>query len=237
MHVAATKGRAGERDVDRLGLGEVCHACGVKLRTASGQPGLDFALGFVRGFAEGALLFRGKPADVGQQAADMAALAAEVLGFDALEVGGRLRLADRGQRLARQRRRVAHTVSLRRISNRINAAAAATLRDSTPSVSGTVTSLRSFRESPCASLPSTIIPADSIGASTSGAPPAEAAPKPSSSSRSFQCTFATFRRNTFPAEARTAFGPYGSALPGSTASAVAPAAAAVRQIAPTLPGS
>src|SRR5256885_3504518 len=154
MHVAATKGRAGERDVDRLGLGEVCHACGIKLRAASGQPGLDFALGFVRGFAEGGLLFGGKPADVRQQAADMAALAAEILGFDALEVGGRPRLADRGQRLARQRRRGAPTVSLRRISNRINAAAAATLRDSTPSVTGTVTGLRAVPARACASLPS-----------------------------------------------------------------------------------
>src|SRR5207245_649613 len=51
------------------------------------------------------------------------------------------------------------------------------------------------------------------------------------------CAFATWSRNTLPAEARTAFGPNGSALPGSTTRAGAPAAAAVRQIAPTLPGS
>src|SRR5712692_5685131 len=81
------------------------------------------------------------------------------------------------------------------------------------------------------------MPADSIGASASGAPPVGEAPKPSSASRSFHCAFATFKRKTFPAEARTAFGPNGSAVPGSTASAGAPAAAAVRAIAPTLPGS
>src|SRR5439155_621496 len=39
-----------------------------------------------------------------------------------------------------------------------------------PSVSGTVTSARSGRDRPCASLPRTIMPADSIGASASGAP-------------------------------------------------------------------
>ena len=59
---------------------------------------------------------------------------------------------------------------------RISAAAAATFRDSTPSVSGTVTSLKSWRDNPCASLPSTTMPADSIGASASGAPPDGAAP-------------------------------------------------------------
>src|SRR5229473_2279639 len=41
----------------------------------------------------------------------------------------------------------------------------------------------------------------------------------------------------FPAEARTALAPNGSAVPSSTTRAAAPAAAAVRAIAPTLPGS
>src|SRR5258706_4774188 len=41
----------------------------------------------------------------------------------------------------------------------------------------------------------------------------------------------------FPAEARTALAPNGSAVPSSTTRAGAPAAAAVRAIAPTLPGS
>src|SRR5947199_191790 len=42
---------------------------------------------------------------------------------------------------------------------------------------------------------------------------------------------------TLPADARTAFAPNGSAHPASTTSAGAPVAAAVRQMAPTLPGS
>src|SRR6267143_4334819 len=54
---------------------------------------------------------------------------------------------------------------------------------------------------------------------------------------SFQDATATTNRKTFPADARTALGPNGSAVPSSTTSAGAPAAAAVRQIAPTLPGS
>src|SRR5205814_870988 len=82
------------------------------------------------------------------------------------------------QRLAGEGRRVDHAANLRRISKRIRAAAAATFKDSMPSVSGTVTSARSGRDRPCASLPRTIMPADSIGASASGAPLDAAAPKP-----------------------------------------------------------
>src|SRR5205814_7498659 len=174
--------------------------------------------------------------DALEKLAHAAALATEVLDLDPLELGCSPAFADCGNRLRRKRRRVGHG-RRRLISKRINAAAAATLSDSTPSVSGTVTNLRSLRDRPWVSLPSTIMPADSIGASARAAPPAGEAPKPLSPSRSFQCALATLRRNTFPAEARTAFGPNGSALPGRIAIAGAPAAAAVRAIAPTLPGS
>src|SRR5579875_337703 len=55
--------------------------------------------------------------------------------------------------------------------------------------------------------------------------------------RSSQRPWATASLNTLPAEARTALGPKGSAPPSRMATAGAPAAATVRQIAPTLPGS
>src|SRR5215471_1591934 len=68
-------------------------------------------------------------------------------------------------------------------------------------------------------------------------PPVAAAPQPRSPARSAQPARATARRSTVPADARTALGPNGSAQPSSTATAGAPAAAAVRHSVPTLPGS
>jgi hypothetical protein len=50
-------------------------------------------------------------------------------------------------------------------------------------------------------------------------------------------TRATGTSNSAPIEARTAFGPYGSALPGPSATLPAPKASAERSAVPTLPGS
>src|SRR5205809_1448362 len=55
--------------------------------------------------------------------------------------------------------------------------------------------------------------------------------------KSSQSARATISRKTLPADALTDLAPKGSAQPSSTARAGAPAAAAVRQIAPTFPGS
>src|SRR5207237_8006344 len=156
--LAAVQRRTWKTYVDRLGLGEVGHTRGVELRAPGSQRGLDVALGFVGGLAERRLLLRRKLTDGRRQAAVVAALAAEILGFDPLEIGGRLGLADRGQRLAGQRFGIAHAANLRRISNRISAAAAATFSDSTPSVRGPVTTLRSLPARPCASLANTTTP-------------------------------------------------------------------------------
>src|SRR5207245_1169906 len=129
----------------------------------------DGALGLVGGLAEARLLCGQKLRDVRQQPADLAILPAEVFLVDAREIVFARGAPDRRERLCGQRGRIGHATLRRLISNRINAAAAATFSDSTPSVSGTVTSMRSLRERPCASLPSTIMPADSIDASASGA--------------------------------------------------------------------
>src|SRR5205823_647892 len=140
------------RDVDRLYLGEVRQPRRLELGTARGERGFDGALDFVGGLAKRRLLRRRELRDVRQQPADLAVLPAEVFLLDPSELVFALSAPDYGQRLARQRRRVAHAARLRLISKRINAAAAATLSDSTPSVSGTVTNSRSLRERPCASL-------------------------------------------------------------------------------------
>src|SRR5579864_208755 len=206
VDVAAAQRRTGERDVDGLCLGDVRQPRRLELGAACGQAGLDGPLGLVGRLAQRGSLGGLQLADARQETADLAALAAEVFDLDGLELGFGLGPAEGRQGALGQRGRIAHVASLRLISNRIRAAAAATLSDSTPSARGTVTSLRSLRDSPCASLPSTIIPADSIGVSDRGAPPAEAAPYPPRPSSSLHEVRATLSRKTLPAEARTALG-------------------------------
>src|SRR5207237_658490 len=144
VDVAAAQRRTWKSYVDRLGLGEVGHTRGVELRAPGSQRGLDVALGFVGGLAERRLLLRRKLTDVREQAADVTALAAEILGFDPLEIGGRLGLADRGQRLAGQRFGIAPAANLRRHSNRMSTAgagapAAAAVRRMAPALPGSCT--------------------------------------------------------------------------------------------------
>src|SRR3984893_2177119 len=237
VDVPASERWTGERDVDCLGLGDVREACPLELGAPRGKGDLDRAFGLVRGLTQGGSFRRSHLADARQQAAHLAALASQVVERNRLELAFRARFRDIGERVLGQLNWIAHAARLRRTSSRITAAAAATLRDSTPALNGMVTSVRLARERPWASLPRTIMPAFSIGDSASGTPPAAAAPKPSSSARSSQSARAIVNRNTFPADARTALAPNGSALPSRKASAGAPAAAAVRQIAPTLPGS
>src|SRR6266478_1028434 len=213
VDVAATDRRAGKRDVDRLRLGDVGQPRLLELVTLGRQRCLDDALGLVGRLAESCALLRRQLADVGEQAADAPVLAAEVIDLDRSQLVLGLRARDGCQRLLRELLRIAHTARLRLISKRMSAAAAATFRESTPSLSCTVTSLRSDRERPCASLPSTIMPAFSIGAASRGSPPDAAAPYPSRPARSSHAARATISRNTFPADARTAFAPYGSAEP------------------------
>ena len=50
-------------------------------------------------------------------------------------------------------------------------------------------------------------------------------------------TRASGTSNSAPIDARTAFGPYGSAVPGPSATLLAPNASAPRSTVPTLPGS
>src|SRR5579859_5852069 len=176
VDVAPAQGRPREGDVDRLGLGDLGQARGLELLPAGGERRLDRALRVVGGLPEGGALSGLEPADARQQPADVPALAAQVLDRDGLQLVGGLGLRDGSEGLAGQRGGVAQATSLRRISNRISAAAAATLSDSTPSLRWTVTSFRSERESPWASLPRTIMSADSIGASARAAPPEAAAP-------------------------------------------------------------
>src|SRR5438445_644576 len=168
--------RARKGDVDRLGLSKIGETRCFELGAHGRERSLNRSLGLVDRLAQRRLLFGAQLADAFEELADAPSLAPEVLDLDPLELLLGLRLADRGQGLAGQRGRVTHAVRLLRISNRISAAAAATLSDSTPSVSGTVTSFKSWRESPCASLPRTTMPADSSGASASGAPPDGEAP-------------------------------------------------------------
>ena len=66
-------------------------------------------------------------------------------------------------------------------------------------------------------------------------PATSATVAPGSSSR--PAARASGTPNTAPMLARTAFGPYGSALPGPSATHDAPKAWAERRTAPTLPGS
>src|SRR3989442_80051 len=107
------------------------------------QRRLDDAFGLVGRLAQGCALLRRQLADLRQQAADAAVLAAEVVDLDRRELALRLRACDRRQRLLRELLWIAHGASLRLISKRIRAAAAATFRDSTPWLRFTVTSLRS----------------------------------------------------------------------------------------------
>src|SRR6266851_4222023 len=164
VDVAAADRRAWKRDVDRLRFGDLGQPRFLELVPLGRQRRLDRALGLVGRLAESSALLRRQLADVRQQAADAPVLAAEVVDLD------------RCQPLLRELLWIAHAALLRLISKRMSAAAAATFRDSTPSFSCTVTSLRSRRDSPWASLPSTIMPAFSIGVVARGAPPALAAP-------------------------------------------------------------
>src|SRR6266849_865740 len=176
VDVAATDRRAWKRDVDRLRLGDVRQSRLIELVTLGRQRSLDDALGLVGRLAESSALLRRQLADVRQQAADAPVLAAEVVDLDRRQLVLGLRARDGCQRLSSELLRITHAARLRLISKRISAAAAATFRDSTPWLSCTVTSLRSDRERPCASLPSTIMPAFSIGAAANGSPPEAAAP-------------------------------------------------------------
>src|SRR5713101_916747 len=154
VDVSATQRRAWERDVDRLRFGDV------------GQPRvLEFD----------ALRLR-QLAYARQEHADAAVLAAEVVHLDRRELGLGPCLRDRRDGLLHELLWVGHPAFLRRTSNRSSAAAAATFSDSTPAASGTVTVFKSPRDRPCASLPSTIMPAFSIGALERGSPPEAAAP-------------------------------------------------------------
>src|SRR5438552_7414818 len=53
MQMPATEGRPGERDVDRLGLGDVRQALVLELVTLGRERGLDGAFGLVGALAEG----------------------------------------------------------------------------------------------------------------------------------------------------------------------------------------
>src|SRR5437763_8210905 len=161
----------------------------------------------------------------------------QVEGFEVVPVGLQIgRLPDLGQRGLGQAVVFDHA-SLLRSSTSSTAAAAATFSDSTPPAIGIVTFRVTGTRSPCASAPNTSACARSTGAPASGSPDSATAPHTSRPVRSPADPPATRIRKTLPAEARTALGPKGSAVPSSTASAGAPAAAAVRAIAPTLPGS
>src|SRR5260370_34459266 len=173
--MATAQGRAWRRDVDRLRFGDVGQPRVFELMSFGGQRRLDDALGLVGSLAGSRALVRGQLADVRQQAADAPVLPAKVVDLERRQPALLDCACDGRQRLLRELVRIAHAVSLRRISKRISAAAAATFKDSTPWLSCMVTSFRSDRETPCASLPTTIMPAFSIRASATGSPPDAAA--------------------------------------------------------------
>src|SRR5437660_3866724 len=166
-----------EGDIHGLGLRDVGELRRLLLGTPGLQGRLHSSARLVGLLSQGGALLRRQRGNSRQElAADLSLAPAEVFDLDGLEVGlgGGARNGSEG--LFAQAPRLAHVALLRAISNMITAAAAATFSDSTPELTGMVTSSRSARDRPCASLPKTIMPADSIGASASGAPPEDAAP-------------------------------------------------------------
>ncbi len=91
--------------------------------------------------------------------------------------------------------------------------------------------------SPSRSAPTTSDTSPAGPTASSGAPSraTSAIRRPGSSATSR--ARATGTSNSAPIDARTAFGPYGSALPGPSATLPAPNASAERSAVPTLPGS
>src|SRR5258708_4044024 len=113
-------------------------------RAPRGQRRWDGFLCPVGRRAEPSPLRRPELAYARQQAAELPARAPEIRHLDRLELGRGLRLGNGRERLTAERGWIAHAASLRLISKRMTAAAAATLNASTPSKRGTRTSLTSF---------------------------------------------------------------------------------------------
>src|SRR6266851_7407440 len=149
VRVAALERGPGERDVDLLGRTDVGKARGPLVGAPRRKRGLDRPLRLIGLLAKRRPLRRIELRDARKQlAADLAVAATEILDLDRFQLGVVVCLRDRCESAVAKLRGFAHAAFLRAISKRITAAAAATFSDSTPRLSGIVTSFMSPRERP-----------------------------------------------------------------------------------------
>ena len=211
-------GRAGKRDVDHVGGEPGVELGGLELGRARLDRRLERLARLVGGAADGAALLGRELGDAAQQVRQLG-LAAQEAHPHVLELRRVRRVGDRrlagGAQLADP---LVHGAAILRLhSYRATVAAIAAFRDSartgivaTSSHAATTSSGRPSRSAPTTSVTS---PSGRAAARRRG-PPARscgpAAPRPSR-------TRATGTSNSAPIDARTAFGPYGSAVPGPSA--------------------
>ena len=246
-HVVVAGGRerrAGQRDVDDVGREPLLQLDRLELRAARLHGRLDRPARLVGALADRAALLRRQLADVAQQVRQLG-LAAEEAHADLFELGGCGGGGDRGLPLGSQRGdavggahgRVILVVQLVEGHGRRHGGVEGVRvgdRDVRDVVArghdGSRAGLRARRRRPASRR--------RRATARAAARPRGRRARPAGRAARRRCARgATGTENSAPIEARTALCPYGSALPGPSATESAPNASAPRITVPTLPGS